>query len=102
LNVRERRLVTIERPCEACLFSDDDVLQLSPGPLDFSSTRVDRPGVRLHRLRRASIADRPGETTVTDIASDPGFSHLGRLSAAYRRQFGELPSDTLRRRPNAT
>nr|WP_067291096.1 AraC family transcriptional regulator [Marinobacterium profundum] len=34
---------------------------------------------------------------VTEIALDYGFSHLGRFSSDYRKQFGELPSETLRR-----
>ncbi|MED8017168.1 hypothetical protein, partial [Pseudomonas aeruginosa] len=29
---------------------------------------------------------------------DFGFAHLGRFAEQYRRQFGELPSETLRRR----
>jgi AraC-like DNA-binding protein len=29
---------------------------------------------------------------------DYGFLHLGRFSDSYRKQFGELPSDTLKRR----
>ncbi|AKU94968.1 Transcriptional regulator, AraC family [Labilithrix luteola] len=36
--------------------------------------------------------------SVTDIALDCGFAHLGRFSAHYRACFGESPSDTRRRR----
>ncbi|CAI8862815.1 XylDLEGF operon transcriptional activator 3 [Pseudomonas chlororaphis] len=35
---------------------------------------------------------------ITELAMDFGFLHLGRFSESYRKQFGELPSDTLRRR----
>lgn len=42
---------------------------------------------------------RAGDTaTVADAALKWGYPHLGRLSAAYRRAFGENPSDTLRAR----
>jgi transcriptional regulator GlxA family with amidase domain len=51
---------------------------------------------RLARVRLDLQAPRPG-TTVTTAAMRWGFSHLGRFSADYARQFGEAPSDTLRR-----
>jgi len=36
---------------------------------------------------------------VTQIALAHGFTHMGRFSVEYQRQFGESPSVTLRRRP---
>lgn len=55
--------------------------------------------VRRERLGMAREAlSRPTEgTTVTQVALAWGFEHLGRFSRYYARQFGELPSDTLRR-----
>lgn len=35
---------------------------------------------------------------LTELALDYGFLHLGRFAESYRLQFGELPSDTLKRR----
>ncbi|MGD9237434.1 MAG: helix-turn-helix transcriptional regulator [Desulfobacterales bacterium] len=37
------------------------------------------------------------EASVSSIALDCGFIHLGRFSQVYRRRFGERPSDTLRK-----
>jgi AraC family ethanolamine operon transcriptional activator len=36
-------------------------------------------------------------TKVADIANRYGFWHLGQFAADYRKQFGELPSETLTR-----
>lgn len=57
--------------------------------------------VRDRRLERArnQLADalpRDG-VTVTEVAERWGFNHLGNFSAAYRKRFGESPSQTLRR-----
>jgi AraC-like DNA-binding protein len=54
--------------------------------------------LRLHRVRQALLAARPGSTTVSAEALNWGFWHLGEFSRAYRDCFGELPSVTLRRK----
>jgi len=51
---------------------------------------------RLEKFRNDLLTASP-EASVTRMAMDCGFMHLGRLSAVYRRRFGENPSDTLRR-----
>ena len=51
---------------------------------------------RLRRVRQHLLAARPTET-VTSVALDWGFSHLGRFAALYKACFGERPSETLRR-----
>lgn len=38
------------------------------------------------------------QASVSDIAMECGFRHLGRFSQFYRKRFGERPSDTLRKR----
>jgi AraC-like DNA-binding protein len=55
--------------------------------------------LRLHRVRQALLAATHASTTVSAVALDWGFWHFGEFSRAYRACFGELPSDTLRRRP---
>jgi AraC-like DNA-binding protein len=43
----------------------------------------------------SAVAGRP--LSVTAVAVRWGFAHLGQFAAAYRRRFGELPSQTLAR-----
>jgi AraC family ethanolamine operon transcriptional activator len=54
--------------------------------------------VRLHEVRKALQIAAPTTATVTTIAMDLGFWHLGEFAAAYKRLFGESPRDTLRRK----
>ena len=57
--------------------------------------------LRLHRVRQALLLATHGTTTVSTVALDWGFWHFGEFSRAYKDCFGELPSDTLRRKPSA-
>jgi AraC family ethanolamine operon transcriptional activator len=54
--------------------------------------------LRLHRVRQALLAATQRTTTVSAVALDWGFWHFGDFSRAYKECFGELPSDTLRRK----
>jgi len=66
----------------------------------FKSVMGSTPVAYLKRLRALLTAD-DGSTTVSSEALNWGFWHLGEFSRAYKECFGELPSDTLRRRnPN--
>ena len=56
--------------------------------------------LRLHRVRQSLLAGTQGTTTVSAEAINWGFWHFGEFSRAYKDCFGELPSDTLRRRPD--
>lgn len=51
--------------------------------------------VRLRRAREALQAAERDATTVRAVAADLGILHMGRFAAAYRKAFGEPPSDTL-------
>lgn len=44
------------------------------------------------------LAHATSDASITEIAFDLGFTHLGRMAGAYREKFGETPSATLRRR----
>ena len=56
----------------------------------------------LHRARRQLAAGSLTETTVTKVAAEVGMWDFGRFAARYRAFFGELPSETLKRRAQST
>jgi AraC-like DNA-binding protein len=60
------------------------------GPIRYLTLR------RMHLVRRALLKADPSKATVTRLATDHGFWELGRFAVAYRRIFGELPSESLR------
>ncbi|MBO4120450.1 AraC family transcriptional regulator [Cupriavidus gilardii] len=53
--------------------------------------------LRLQGARDSLLRAPPQPGAVTAIALRHGFSHLSMFSREYRREFGELPSETLRR-----
>ena len=55
--------------------------------------------LRLHRVRQELRTATYGSTTVSIAALKWGFWHFGEFSRAYKACFGDLPSDTLKRRP---
>ena len=58
--------------------------------------------LRLHRVRQALRMATHGSTTVSTQALSWGFSHFGDFARAYKDCFGELPSETLRRKQPET
>jgi AraC-like DNA-binding protein len=54
---------------------------------------------RLDKVRETLHCAAP-EASVTEIAMQWGFTHMGRFSVEYRRRFGESPSETLSRSVN--
>lgn len=52
---------------------------------------------RLNAARRLLATESALETTVSQIARQCGYAHLGRFSVDYRSHFGETPRRTLRR-----
>jgi len=51
--------------------------------------------VQLRRVRRDLVNREPG-ATIAEIAGRWGFWHMGQFAKDYRRQYGELPSETVR------
>jgi AraC-like DNA-binding protein len=56
---------------------------------------------RMHLARRALLRADPQAARVTEVATEHGFWELGRFSVAYRGLFGESPSASLHRPPDA-
>jgi len=50
---------------------------------------------RLQRVRRDLLQSDPN-LSISETAANWGFWHMGAFAADYRRQFGELPSETVR------
>ena len=54
---------------------------------------------RLNAVRQSLLqSDREEGLSVTIVAMNHGFVHLGRFAADYRRLFGESPRTTLQKR----
>jgi AraC family ethanolamine operon transcriptional activator len=70
-------------------FSFEKIMQVSP----VQYLRL----VRLNRARHLLREATPTTDLVGDVAFRCGFWHLSKFAQDYRRMFGELPSDTLRR-----
>jgi AraC family ethanolamine operon transcriptional activator len=47
---------------------------------------------------QSELCGKESNLVISDIANRWGFWHMGSFAADYRKQFDELPSDTLRRR----
>lgn len=72
----------------------------------FQEYRATTPTAYLRKIRLGQVREQllsiADEETVTDIAFEHGFFHLGRFAQQYKKQFGEAPSDTLRARRRRT
>nr|WP_319383028.1 helix-turn-helix domain-containing protein [uncultured Roseibium sp.] len=62
--------------------------QVQMGPLTYS--RI----VRLNNARRKLLNGHQAGASIGDIAAEEGFWDWSRFTTHYRRQFGELPSET--------
>ena len=52
--------------------------------------------LRLEKIRDHLQSGNLAGKTITELAMDYNLNHLGRFSADYKKQFGELPSETLK------
>jgi AraC-like DNA-binding protein len=58
------------------------------------------PMARVSQLRLDRVHEEllKGSASVSDVAFSWGFTHLGRFAGLYQQRFGELPSETVKRR----
>jgi AraC family ethanolamine operon transcriptional activator len=92
--------VSIEHLSKALGYSQRSLYRAFQSELDMSPGRY----LKLHRFSRARqqlAAAEPKQTTVAEIGLRWGFWELGRFASEYRTMFGELPSQTLRKRRSA-
>jgi len=89
------RAVTIREVCEAA--------GVSWRTLDYAfrerfgvTPKAYLTALRLDGVRR-ELRPGNGPVKIADVANRWGFWHMGQLAADYARQFGERPSETLRR-----
>jgi AraC family ethanolamine operon transcriptional activator len=57
---------------------------------------------RLNHARQLLLESDSDELSVREVAAKVGFWDFGRFAGKYRRLFGELPSETLRRKQTGT
>lgn len=82
------QLMAVAKVSECSLYSLFE-RQVGLSPRDYVRRRKLE---RVHARLQLSSA-----RSVTEVALDHGFTHLGRFSEAYRQRFGELPSQTWKR-----
>jgi AraC family transcriptional regulator, ethanolamine operon transcriptional activator len=112
LDTLERRKRLVDKACELMLASPDEPLSILQvcslvgasrrklnycfqDVLGISPTQYLR-ALRLNGVRRG-LKNASGSATVQDVAARWGFWHLGQFSLDYKKQFLELPSETLAR-----
>lgn len=92
-----KQSISLERLAELALMSPRSLYTL----FEKNAGTTPKNYIRNRKLEciRARLSDPNANVrSVTEMALDYGFFHLGRFAENYRSTFGELPSDTLRRR----
>ncbi|MFC6338128.1 helix-turn-helix domain-containing protein [Pseudomonas sp. CCM 7891] len=87
-DISVKQLMAVARVGERSLYTLFE-RQVGLSPRDYMRQRKLE---RVHAVLQLAKA-----RSVTEVALDYGFLHLGRFSESYRKRFGELPSQTWRR-----
>lgn len=109
---RKRELALIRAETFIERFARDDIsirdicrsAQVSQRTLDYAfmerfglTPKAFLTAYRLNAVRKLLRVADPANAKVKDIAIRCGFWHMGQFAADYRKLFGELPSETLRK-----
>jgi AraC-like DNA-binding protein len=89
-----QRIPSLRELCTAAKVSERRLRTAFTDEFDRPPTRFFRDwalGQANRRLRQAH----PNQLTVTEVAMELGFAHLGRFAGHYRHLYGEPPSTTL-------
>ena len=95
LDANHDRAVYLQEVCTALEVSAPTLRRCCEEHLGMSPMQY--LGLRRMNLARQELQRRNSETSVTAIAMNFGFWHLGRFADEYRSLFGESPSATLGR-----
>lgn len=90
-----RRIPSLSELCTVAKVSERRLRSAFTDEFDQPPTRFFRTWALEEAHRRLRVA-RPEDLTVTRVALDLGFEHLGRFAGHYRGLYGEPPSATLR------
>jgi AraC-like DNA-binding protein len=91
---RIERRPTLRELCRAAVVSERSLRQAFIDEFDLPPTQFFRLWALSEAHRRLVSGQRYGDT-VTRVALDVGFGHLGRFAEYYRAIYGESPSQTL-------
>ena len=87
------RFLTVSEIAEALGLSERWIRHSFKATMGMNICRYTRES----KLRAAHNVLTQGAHSVTTVATQLGFNHLGRFSQYYRDRFGELPAQTLKR-----
>lgn len=97
LALRLGRVPAIHELCQAAHVSERRLREAFTSVYDTPPSVYFRD-MMLDEAHRRLLLGVDATASVSSVALDLGFDHLGRFAQRYRRVYGELPSETLRQR----
>jgi len=96
VNSRAKSNLQLADLCAAGYISERTLINLFRTELGLTPMAYVK-GHRLYGVHRDLWRATSSTASVSDIANNWGFWHMGQFAADYRKMFGELPSETLKR-----